>query len=208
MKVVKLTGSTHIAERYYAELENGESLKINLAIVADFGIFTGRELSDAELEELQKASNRYLAREKALRSAGSRAMSRKELEKKLAQKGVDAESAANAVAWMESIGAINDPEYAGMIVRHYAASGYGIGRIREELFRRGVPKELWDEALTQLPEQEGKLDQLVSTRLRGDCDPKKIKKLTDMLLRRGFGWEEIKNALRRYGTELEGNEDC
>ena len=208
MKVTKLTGSAHIAERYYLETESGESLKINLAMIADFSLFTGRELTEEEWEELQKASDRYLAREKALRSAGSRAMSRKELEKKLEQKGVDAESASGAVEWMESIGAINDAEYAGMIVRHYAASGYGMGRIREELYRRGVPKELWEEALGQLPEPDDTLDRLVSTRLRGECNPKKIKKLTDMLLRRGFGWEEIKSALRRYGTELENDEEC
>ena len=95
-----------------------------------------------------------------------------------------------------------------MIVRHSSASGYGMGRIREELYRRGVPKELWEEALGQLPEPDDTLDRLVSTRLRGECDPKKIKKLTDMLLRRGFGWEEIKSALRRYGTELENDEEC
>ena len=41
--------------------------------------------------------------------------------------------------------------YAGVIVRHYGAMGYGPGRVKQELHRRGVPRELWDEALAQLP---------------------------------------------------------
>ena len=35
----------------------------------------------------------------------------------------------------------------------------------------------------------------------------RIKKLTDMLLRRGFSWSEIKDALGRYEFELDAYEE-
>lgn len=209
MKVVKMTASRHVAERWYCQLENGETLKVNTAIIADFSLYTGRELDGQELEALTAASARYTARQKALRIAGSRAMSRRELERKLTEKGIAPEPAAETVDWMERIGAVNDTEYAAMVVRHYAAAGYGRGRIRDELRRRGVSRELWDDAFSHMPEQSEKLDALLAARLRGTAkdDAKRIKKVTDMLLRRGFSWGEIKDALARYEFELDGYEE-
>ena len=56
------------------------------------------------------------------------------------------EDAAAAVAWLEDIGALDDAAYAASVARHYAAMGYGPVKIRDEFYRRGVPKDLWDEA--------------------------------------------------------------
>ena len=77
----------------------------------------------------------------------SRPLSRKELSKKLKEKGAAEADAESACDWLEEIGALNDAEYAVMLVRHYGGMGYGATRVRQELHRRGVPKELWDEAL-------------------------------------------------------------
>ena len=49
---------------------------------------------------------------------------------------------------------LDDEEYAGQIVRHYSAKGYGERRIREELYRRGIPREYWKDALAQQPETD------------------------------------------------------
>jgi len=91
-----------------------------------------------------------------------------------------------------------------MTVRHYAAKGYGERRIRDELYRRKIPKEYWDAALEEMPEQDDKIDRLLRSRLRSeDPDRAEIKKATDFLLRRGFGWDEIKSALARYNSYIE-----
>ena len=78
--------------------------------------------------------------------------SEKELRNKLTQKGCSQEDIEAVVALCLDYGFVDDGEYAAMIARHYAAMGYGPGRVRTELNRRGVPKELWDDALEQMPE--------------------------------------------------------
>jgi regulatory protein len=91
-----------------------------------------------------------------------------------------------------------------MIVRHYAAKGYGRMRIKNELYTRGVPKDLWDDALDGLPDQSETVEKLIEMKLKTDSpDKKELKKLTDFLLRRGFGWDEIRPAINNYI-----NEDC
>ena len=194
--------------RWYAELENGVSIRADINMIADFSLYVGRELSDEELEELKAAEERLTAKERALRLLENRQMSRKELTDKLTRKGESVEAAEAAAELMERVGAIDDREYARTVVRHYARKGYGVGRIKSELIRRGIDRELWEEALSEMPETDDTLDTLIQNKLRGrEPDKNEVKKLTDMLLRRGFSWGEIKGALGRYDELLETAED-
>lgn len=208
MEITKLTKSQHVEGRWYADLEDGDSIKVDINMIADFSLYVGRELDDEELEELKAEEAKLKAKERALRMLGTRQMSRRELTNKLTQKGESPEAADAAAELMERVGAIDDGEYAGTIVRHYARRGYGIGRIKQELSRRGIAKELWEPALAEMPESDDTLDTLIETKLRGrEPDKKELKKLTDMLLRRGFSWSEIKGALGRYDEMLETTEE-
>ena len=59
----------------------------------------------------------------------------------------------------DGAGLLDDERYAGMVVRHYAAKGYGAGRIRQELSRRGIPGSSGTRPSAQMPEPDDKLDQ-------------------------------------------------
>ena len=208
MKLLKLVQSKKSPDRWYAELESGESLRVGLSEIAALSLYAGRELSEEETEKLRAGSANFSAKERSLRLLSSRQMSRKELEKKLREKGAAEEDIASAADLMERIGALNDNEYAAAIVRHYSKRGYGKGRITQELFRRGVEKELWEEALSELPVETDAIDVLISRRLKGRApEGEEKKKLCDMLLRRGYSWTEIKEALNRYGANTEEIEE-
>ena len=98
----------------------------------------------------------------------------------------------------------NDAEYAAMCVRHYAAKGYGPGKIRNEFFRRGIPKELWDGALLVMPDQEDQISRLLRKKLRSPSpDRDEIRKASEYLYRRGFHREEIHSAIQRYCDQSE-----
>lgn len=91
-----------------------------------------------------------------------------------------------------------------MCVRHYAAKGYGAGRIRSELYRRGIPREAWDDAMQELPEQDEQIDALLRRRLRSDTpDRDELRRASDYLYRRGFGRDEIRAAIARYQDNFE-----
>ena len=138
----------------------------------------------------------------ALSGVASRRKS-KELIGKLVQKGETPEDAQAVVDRFVELGVVDDEKYGAMVVRHYAAKGYGAARIRTELNRRGVPRELWEQALEQMPQQEEAIDRFLQSRLKGEAGQKEVKRVTDALLRRGFSWEEIRSALNRYLRSLE-----
>ncbi len=145
------------------------------------------------------------AKQKALSLLDRRDYSRAELLRKLAEKGF-ADAAAEAAAdRLVSLGIVDDARYAPIVVRHYAAKGYGARRIRDELQRRGIPKELWDAALAEMPEQDETVDRLLRTRLKGAApdDRAALKKASDALVRKGYGWDEINAAVERLHSETE-----
>ena len=145
------------------------------------------------------------AKQRALWLLDKRDYSRAELLNKLTEKGYAEAAAAAAVDRLAELGFVDDARYAPIVVRHYAAKGFGAQRIRGELQRRGIPKELWDTAMAEMPQQDEMLDRLLRSRLKGAGvgDRDALRKATDALRRKGYGWDEISAAVERMRAEEE-----
>ncbi|MGI5985849.1 MAG: regulatory protein RecX [Clostridiales bacterium] len=190
------------AGKFIAGFSDGSEMRLGLDIIADLSLFKGRELSDEELSKIKSYSEFSSCRERALRIIGARPMSCKELFDRLLEKGETAENAEKCTEWLIGLHYLDDAQYADTIVRHYAAKGYGIQKIKNELYRRGVPKTLWDDALSEMPETDDKVYELLCRKLKSDNpDRAEMKKATDALYRRGFSWDEIKTAVNRFNAE-------
>ena len=187
--------------RYKVHLEDGREIRSTLSAVSDLRIFSGRDIDDEQLEEFILLSAKHLCVEKGAELLSVRQMSGKELKEKLLRKGYDEECSDFAVSRLYELGMMNDAEYSEAIVRHYASKGYGIGKIRAELSRRGISRDLWEEALEAMPESDDKIDKFISSRLKDPTDRKQIQKISASLYRRGYGWDEIRSALKRYTEE-------
>ena len=207
MRIERIEASKHKKGRVLVFLEDGSCLKITEQELLDFRLRSGDELDGEALGRLKEAAGVSNARAAAADLIGKRAMSRRDLERKLREKGAGEAEARYAAEWLEAIGALNDVEYAAALVRHYGGMGYGPARVREKLYEKGVPRELWDDALEELPEDGGQVDAFLRSKLRGRApDEKEKRRLTNALLRRGFPWGEVKAAWRRMGEELaDGN---
>lgn len=191
-------------ERYSVVLSDGTKIRLSSLQVADFALRRGMDLSDGAVEALLAASSQLSCRERALRIIGARPMSCKELSRKLTEKGESPENAEECIQWLLELHYLDDEQYAHAVVRHCAAKGYGAQRVKSELYRRGVPKEYWDEALEYMPEMDDKAYRLLCSKLKSDePDRAEIKRATDALYRRGFSWDEIKSALERFRQETE-----
>ena len=156
-------------------------------------------------EKTELKSSPETAKQKALALLDKRDYSRAELLRKLEEKGIAQPDAEAAVDRLCDLGFVDDARYAPIVVRHYAAKGYGRRRVQQELQRRGIPKELWDRALEQMPEQDETVLRLLRSKLRGaDTDDRAaLKKAADALLRKGYGWDEINAAVERLCSEQE-----
>lgn len=193
--------------RLTVRLEDGTEIKTTLGVVTDLRLYSGRELDESAVEELKTASVRALARERAIEMLSRRAMSRAEMRRKLIEKGEDEDTAEHVTAWLCDHALIDDESCAAAVARHYAAKGYGAGRVRAELSRRGIERELWDGAIGAMPENEDKIDKFIASRLHDPEDRDEVRKLSNALYRRGYSWDEIRRALERHRAEAEIYED-
>ena len=204
MRITSLKQTT--AEHVTVVLEDESEVKTTLGTVTELRLFAGRELSERDMDILRRESKKALSREKALELVSQRQMSARELNKKLRDKGADEETADYCVQWIMERGLLDEERYAAAIVRHYAAKGYGEGRVRQELMRRGVPRDLWDDALSAMPEGTSRLDRLVASKLRDPDDRDAVRKLSASLYRRGYSGEEIREALERARASFDYEE--
>lgn len=204
MRVESLKPSQRRKGRFLLTLEDGTLLRITEDEILRFRLRQGMELDDETVQALQKSARTSSTKVQAANMIASRPLSKKELQKRLERKGSDEEDARAAIAWLEDMGAVNDAAYAASLVRHYAGRGYGTLRIREELQRRGVPRDMWDDALEERGDSAETLDALIRKKCKGNLDdPKERKRVCDALMRRGFSWSEVKAALSRYTEILE-----
>lgn len=203
MRIEKIERSKHKQGRVLVHLEGGDLLRITEDELLRFDLYTGLDIGPETVVKLQKCAARSETRLRAANMISVRPLSRKELQKRLRDKGAleaDAEAAAD---WLEDIGALDDLAYARTIVRHYSNSGYGEAKLRDELHRRGVPREYWDEALETAPPAAETIARVIAAKTKGKAlDEKERKKLSDQLMRRGFAWRDVKTALSALGADI------
>ena len=199
----RIAAAKHKRGRVLVFLADGSLLKVTEQELLTFGLRSGDELDEETLTRLKESAGVSNIKTTAADLVGRRAMSRRDLEKKLQEKGASETEARYAGEWLEAIGALDDGAYAAALVRHCGDMGYGPRRAREKLREKGVPQELWDEALDELPPDGEQIDRFLQSKLHGRFpEDKEKKRLTDALLRRGFSWGEVKSAWGRYGSEI------
>ena len=196
------------AQKLRLRFDDGSTMLVPAALLTELRLGVGLELSPAALESLRDSCALASAKERAVRIVSASAVSQKELEHRLVRKGESEEHAQEAVQWLSDLRLLDDAAVAEQIVRSGAAKGYGASRIRQMLYEKRVPRELWDEALAALPPQDDAIDEYLRRRFRGATpDRAECKRATDALLRRGHSWSDIRSALERYAPEEEFPEE-
>ena len=183
--------------------EDGKRLKAPAFKVVELGLTPGAEVTPEVFLALENAQSLASCKERAVRILTASGLSKKELQKRLVQKGESEEDAEAAVAWLEELHLIDDLETAKQLVRSACLRGYGAARAKSILYEKGIPKELWDEALAELSEMDDAIDTFLRRKLDGrTLDAKQIKNTVDALLRRGHSYHDIQAGLRRYEASL------
>ena len=189
------------AEHVTVCFEEGTEVPSTLGVITEMMLFSGKDLDDSEMERLHSLSERALVLEKAISLLSYSRMSSRELKNKLVHKGIEFDTAEAVVEKLQDLRLLDDAEYAAAVARHYTAKGYGPGRIRAEFSRRGIERDLWEEALESAPQVDEQIDRLVRAKLKDPDDRDQVRKVTAALARRGFSWDEIRSAIARY-TDL------
>lgn len=186
-----------MAGRYRVVFSDGTVMRLYKQTVQDFGLYTGLELDENEMTELKASASEMSAKMRAVRIVSASSVSKKDLQQRLVQKGEDAESAKNAVQWMEELNLLDDRKTAQQIVSRCISKGYGLARAKQALYEKKIPKEYWADALSDYPDQSEKIREFLATHLPAEPDQKTTKKVIDALLRKGHSYGAIRRELEQ-----------
>lgn len=203
MKVESLKTAPDRAGRYWVTFDDGSRMGLYRQTVEDFALYSGKELDEREAEALRTAAGQMSAKMRAVRIVSATSVSRRDLEARLVRKGEDPQQAKEAVAWMEDLHLVDDRATAEQVVSSCISKGYGLARAKQALYEKRIPKEYWDEALADYPDQTEKITAFLKSRLDADSDEKQVRRAVDALIRRGHNYGTIRRALDALSFDTE-----
>ena len=208
MRIEAIEQTSSPLGRVRLRFEGGGKRMVYPAVIQRLNLYAGKELSQGEMEELERVCGEVSAKERAARILSSHTVSQKELKSRLLEKGEREEDAQAAVRWLQELKLLDDRKAAEQVVQSGLNKGYGKAKIRQMLYEKRIPREYWDEVLENFPSQEVAIDEFLQKRFRGrQPDRAECKRAADALLRRGHAWNEIRPALERYCHDEEFYED-
>jgi len=139
-----------------------------------------------------------------------RSRSEKELRERLEKKGFSENHIASTLGHLKEAGYLDDQALAQDLKRQaFDNKLLGYNNAKRFLLNRGVPDEIVNETLTYDEETETqKIQKLIDKKHKamGACpDIREKKKLWDFLVRKGYTYNTIKNALHNF-TQVEEEE--
>ena len=134
--------------------------------------------------------------------------SAKELLTKLRQKGFS-EGAEQAVEKLKEYGYVDDRRFAQSYANELQrVKKYGKRRIESELFKKGIDRETIFEVTEELEFDNSELVSIIERKYLRYLDSEKgVQKTVNALLRLGYSFGEIKEALNTVKESLDIQED-
>ena len=203
MRIERLAPAPYRAGRFTVVFEDGTVVRLYRQTVEDHGLYPGKELSEEEHKSLMKDAGKMSARMRAVRIVSAANVSVRDLEERLVRKGEDADHAKDAVRWMEDLHLVDDRATAEQVVHSCVSKGYGLARAKQALYEKKIPKEYWEDALADYPDQSDKIGTFLRSRLDAESDQREIKRAVDALLRRGHSYGAIRRVLEHLDFDAE-----
>ena len=203
MRIDLLKTAPDRAGRYFVKFSDETSMKLYRQTIEDFGLYTGKELSEEEMDALKIAAGQMSAKMRAVRIVSASSVTKRDLQQRLVQKGEDPDQAWQAVAWMSDLNLLDDARVAEQVVARCISKGYGLSRAKQALYEKKVPRQYWEDALADYPDQSEKIEAYLRSHLDEDSDQKDVKKAIDALMRRGHNYGTIRRALNELRFDAE-----
>jgi SOS response regulatory protein OraA/RecX len=163
--------------------------------VEDFCLYAGKELDDREMDDLRNGAGEMSAKMRAVRIVSASSVSKKDLEQRLIHKGERPDQAKAAVEWMTDLSLLDDKKTAEQVVSRCISKGYGMSRAKQALYEKRIPKAYWEEVLEDYPDQIDRIEEFLQNKLGASRDEKDVRRAIDALLRRGFTYGQVRQAL-------------
>lgn len=199
-RITRLEAQQKNPDRVSVYLDGEFAFGVHQDLLLEYGLHVGRVVSEAERHELASKDEILRAKGVALNFLSYKARTEREIRSKLARSGFSESVADAVVERLYALHYLDDAAYArSFVAGRFRSRGYGPARIRGDLMRRGVDRNMIEEALGEVLQPDETLEAAREqaekrwARLTSEPDlQKRRKKLSDYLLRRGFSYDTVR----------------
>lgn len=184
---------------------NGDSYRITRHDFEELNIEEDDNVDEDVIGRLNDAVERLSCIKKAFDYLSYGDLSKKQLADKLSRK-FPKELSSDVAELLSERGYINDARLAERYAEtFYEFKNMGLGKIRNELYRRGIPKEDIENALEkyECEDQYDRIEEFITKKydISQMSDPKYRRKVYSGALRAGFSGSDIGDVIRRFESE-------
>ena len=188
--------------------ENGESLLIDSDLCAEKCLHEGDTLSPEDKKRLLTESDYLRAKARAIRLLDRYTYTESRLLRKLKETGFPEEAAKRAVERLKELGLINDREFALTAAEDLSRRGVSKRAAYAKLLSKGISAKTAKEATEAVAFDEGgQLKELIERRYKNKLAAGETQKVFAALIRKGFSYGAVREALKKYSEEIEYSED-
>ncbi len=135
--------------------------------------------------------------------------SEKTLYQKIVAGGISNAAAARAVARLKELGLLDDERFASRLAEQMSEANISKREAYAKLYAKGIPTEIIKSVLEETIFDEAlQVEAVIQKKYYNKMSDKaQIQKVYAALIRKGFSYSAVSEAIRKYTQEIENNEE-
>lgn len=210
--ITKISQQKKDLERYNIFLDEKYAFSVHESVLVKFGLTKGMTLEDWSVDEMVYEDEIRKAFNRALHYLGFRMRSEFEVKEKLLEAGYGEAIVLEALVKLKNLGFLNDETFSEALIQtRKNSSSKGPRAIQQEMQKKGIGKELQTKVLESYSEDEQleiatKLAEKAANANRSVAPSQLKQKIQNALLRKGYSFDLIKQALANINFDREDDE--
>ena len=213
--ITAITASPRHEGRFVVEVDGRPFATVDLAALDRLKLAIGRPI-DGVASEVERAEAELKTLDRALTMLAFRPRSRAELRRSLVRKGEEPARVDAALERLTALGLVDDAAYARALARSKVLGpGFSRRRLQQEMFKRGVAREVGDEAIAEVlsdeaVDEDAVIERVARKKLRTleQLEPAtRRRRLYAYLARRGFESDEIRRVVETMSRMARADEE-
>lgn len=210
--ITKITQQKRDLERYNIFLDEKYAFSVHETVLVKFELTKGMALEDWSIDEMVYEDQISKSFNRALNYLGFQMRSESEVKQKLLDEGYGEAVILEAIVKLRNLGFLNDETFShALLETQKRNSSRGPRAIQQELQRKGIDKDLQEKVLESYTEEDQvevarKLAEKEASRNRTQTPRQTQTRIQNSLLRRGYSYDIIKQALANIDFEIDEDE--
>ncbi|MEA5095559.1 MAG: RecX family transcriptional regulator [Sedimentibacter saalensis] len=200
-KISKIEYQKKNKDRFNIYLDDSYAFAVDMNVMIKYSLAKNMELDDDFISEILTAEEEMNAYNYAVNLLSRAPKSEKELKMKMQDKGYDVIFIENVIKKLREQRYIDDERYSEMFISSKInTSKDGRRKIKEALYNKGINKEIIDEKLSSVSEEEEierafLLAKKKLASMKEEDTRKKTLKLSNYLINKGFEYSTVKKVV-------------